>query len=86
MGKALLIVILVVLFLFAFYDLIATPKHQVKHLSKPLWFVLLLITPIGPLLWLFFGVSRARPAGGAARAHRPPSRGPDDDPDFLGRL
>ena len=41
MGKALLIVIGVVLLVYAIFDLLATPKEQVRALPKTVWFVLL---------------------------------------------
>lgn len=81
MGKALPIVIAMVLLVYAFFDLYSTPRQSVRHLPKWAWFLLVLVPVAGPLLWLFFG---------AAKQQRPPrSRpqrgglGPDDDPDFL---
>ena len=82
MGRVLLVFVVVVLVLFAFYDLIATPKEQIRFLPKPGWFVVILFPVVGPLLWLFFGAKRGgRPPG---RGPGPgPARGPDDDPDYL---
>lgn len=83
MGRVLLVFVVVVLLLFAFYDLIATPKQQVRFLPKPGWLVVILLPVIGPLLWLFFGAKRGGgrpPRGGPGRG---PARGPDDDPDYL---
>lgn len=83
MGKAFIIIVAVALFVYALFDVIATPKAGVKYLPKLLWIVVLLLIPIvGPLLWLIFGQSRNRPAGPPAK-RRPPVRGPDDDPDWL---
>jgi hypothetical protein len=90
MGKALLVVIVVVLFVYALFDLIATPSERTRYLPKPLWFVALLLVPIGPLVWLVVG--RVRPLPGAVRPKpkrpQPPPgpRGPDDDPDYLRNL
>jgi len=81
MGKALLIVVPLVLLVYAFFDLYATPRYNVQHLPKPVWFAVVLVPVAGPLLWLLIGSSRSA---------QPPSRsgghdivGPDDDPDFL---
>lgn len=82
MGKALPIVVALVLLVYAFFDLYSTPRQNIKHLPKWAWFLLVLVPIAGPLLWLFFG---------ATKQQRPPNRGPnrggalgpDDDPDFL---
>jgi hypothetical protein len=90
MGKALLIVIVVVLFVYAVFDLIATPSERVRYLPKALWFVVLLAPVLGPVLWLVLGRTRALPTLPQAkpRRPRPPQgpRGPDDDPDYLRNL
>jgi hypothetical protein len=87
MGKALLALIGIVLFVYALFDLIATPGDRVRLLPKFLWFVLLLFVPVGPILWLVFGHLRdagPSPRSGQTRP-RPPRGplGPDDDPDYL---
>jgi len=85
MGKALVIVVIVVLLVYAFFDLLATPSDRTRYLPKWLWFALVLIPVVGPLLWMLFGQRRDRPKppppprGGGW----PPAKGPDDDPDFL---
>ena len=81
MGKVLPIVVALVLLIYAFFDIIATPAAQIRHLPKPLWIAVVLVPLLGPVLWLVFGTTRRGPA-------TPPSRGrgvqgPDDDPDFL---
>ena len=89
MGKAFLVVIVLALFVYAVFDLIATPSPRVRYLPKPLWFVVLLFAPIGPLLWLYFGrMRKASPGAGGPAKPRPPAgpRGPDDDPDYLRNL
>jgi phospholipase D-like protein len=90
MGKALLVVIVVVLFVYALFDLIATPSKRTRYLPKPLWFVVLLLVPIGPLVWLGVGRVRRLPGGGRPKPTRtqppPGPRGPDDDPDYLRNL
>lgn len=90
MGKALLVVIGIGLFVYAVFDLIATPSARTRFLPKPLWFPVLLFAPIGPLLWLYFGRMRAAspptPPNTGGWAPPPGPRGPDDDPDYLGNL
>ncbi|WP_293782117.1 PLD nuclease N-terminal domain-containing protein [uncultured Aeromicrobium sp.] len=83
MGKALLIVVWVVLVVYALFDIIATPKERVRHLPKLAWIALILLVPYaGSLLWIFFGQVRQRPSG-PRNTWRPGPRGPDDDPDYL---
>jgi hypothetical protein len=81
MGKALLIVVPLVLLVYAFFDLYATPRHNVQHLPKPVWFVVVLVPVAGPLLWLLIGSSRSSKP--PTRSSGPDIVGPDDDPDFL---
>jgi hypothetical protein len=90
MGKALLIVIVVVLFVYTLFDLIATPSERTRYLPKPLWFVVLVVPVVGPLAWLGIGRVRQLPGGGRPKPKRPQPRpgprGPDDDPDYLRNL
>ncbi|RYJ04766.1 MAG: hypothetical protein EON52_15080 [Actinomycetales bacterium] len=82
MGKALLLVFAVVLLVYAFFDLVATPASRVKVLPKPLWFLVVVLVPfVGPLLWVAAGQQRHRPGPGGRP--NPRSQGPDDDPDYL---
>ena len=82
MGKALPIIVALVLLVYAFFDLYSTPRQNVKHLPKWAWYLLVLVPIAGPLLWLFFGATKQqRPP--PPRPHRPGALGPDDDPDFL---
>lgn len=87
MGKALLIVVGIVLLVYAVFDLVATPRSQVQLLPKIVWFVVLLVPFGGALLWLSVGRGKAAPpprAGGTGGwTPPPPPRGPDDDPDYL---
>jgi hypothetical protein len=87
MGKVLLALIGIVLFIYALFDLIATPGDRVRLLPKLLWFVLLLLVPVGPVLWLVLGHIRdtGPSTRGGQQKPRPPRgpRGPDDDPDYL---
>jgi hypothetical protein len=86
MGKFVFIIIGVALFVYALFDLIATPRARVRYIPKPVWFVVILVAGIGPLLWLLLGRERSLPGGGRGKPPRPPKpgpRGPDDDPDYL---
>jgi hypothetical protein len=86
MGKFVLIVIGVALFVYALFDLAATPRDSVRYIPKPLWFLVIIAPAVGPLLWLLVGREHAAPGGGRAQPPRPPKpgpRGPDDDPDYL---
>ncbi len=89
MGKALIILIAITLLVYAIFDLIATPKDRVRFLPKPVWFLIVLLAPVGPLIWLFFGRLRPttppKPSSGGWTPPPPPPgpKGPDDDPDYL---
>jgi 8-oxo-dGTP pyrophosphatase MutT (NUDIX family) len=91
MGKALIVIVVVVLLVYAFFDLVATPSTRVKYLPKLVWFAVVVLVPVvGPLLWVLLGQRRdrpqpPRPPGGEYGwpGGRPPAKGPDDDPDFL---
>ena len=86
MGKAVLVTLGIVLFVYAVFDLIATPKARARVLPKVLWFVILLVPVAGPLLWIFWGhVKDAPPKSKGTGGWTPPPgpRGPDDDPDYL---
>ncbi len=90
MGKALLIMVAVVLLVYAFFDLVAAPRDRVKVLPKALWFPVVVLIPfVGPLLWIATGLGGKaeppKPPGGSYGwpGGRPPAKGPDDDPDYL---
>lgn len=85
MGKAVLAIIVVVLAVYSLFDVIATPKTQVRTLPRLVWVIVVLVPLLGPALWLTVGKSRNRPTG-PPRTSRRPLRGPDDDPDFLRSL
>lgn len=82
MGKAIPVIIVIALAVYALFDVIATPRDQVRYLPKALWAVVALVPLLGVALWLVFGKTRTKPAG-PPRPQRPIARGPDDDPDFL---
>jgi hypothetical protein len=86
MGKLLVPLVLgIVLLVYAVFDLRATPAHQVRYAPKALWYLVVLVPFVGPLLWIFLGQRRDNP-----HPPTPPGRswgrGPDDDPDFLRNL
>lgn len=84
MGKAILLVVGVVLFVYAVFDLVATPAAQARTLPKALWFVVLLVPVAGPVLWLSWGhLKAAGPPRSSGPTPPPRPRGPDDDPDYL---
>lgn len=82
MGKALLVVIVVVLIVYSIFDVVAAPRQQIRWLPRALWLLVVLIPVLGAVLWLVFGKGPERPVG-PPRQSKPPVRGPDDDPDFL---
>ncbi len=86
MGKFLLAAVAITLLVYSLFDLVATPREQVRGLPKALWFVAILVPVVGPFAWLLLGHQRTwRPPPGGRPAPRPPFRpkGPDDDPDYL---
>lgn len=86
MGKAVVVVLGIVLFVYALYDLIATPAAQAKVLPKVVWFLVILVPVGGPLLWIYWGHATDAPPKPRDTGGRPPPpgpRGPDDDPDYL---
>lgn len=83
MGRAILVVLMVVLLVYALFDLRSTPTARVQHLPKVVWALVILLPLVGPLLWLVVG-QRAPKSPGGGRSFRPPRpKGPDDDPDYL---
>ncbi|SDY58974.1 PLDc N-terminal domain-containing protein [Herbiconiux ginsengi] len=76
-----LVIIVVAFTVYALVDCLMLPKTRVKALPRVAWFfIILLFTPIGGILWLLIGRGR-RATTSAVRAI-----GPDDDPDFLGTM
>lgn len=85
MGKALITGVGIVLFVYALFDLIATPAREVRFLPKVAWFVVILVPAAGPLLWIFGGAKATGqpPSTPPTTWRRPQAKGPDDDPDYL---
>ncbi|MCW2771133.1 MAG: hypothetical protein JWR27_2566 [Aeromicrobium sp.] len=86
MGKAVVVVLGIVLFVYAVFDLLATPAAQVKVLPKIAWFVVVLVPVGGPLLWIYWGHAKdapPKPRKPGGPTPPPGPLGPDDDPDYL---
>ena len=66
MGKFVLAVAILALYIYAMLDLVRAPSAEVRLLPKWLWAVVVLfIFLIGPLMWLALGRPRAEyPPGG----------------------
>lgn len=81
MSRALPLIVLIALTVFAVIDAILTPRDQ---LPGKVWWVLgiVLLPVVGPLAWLTVGRRARRGTGGTGGTPRPPVA-PDDDPDFL---
>lgn len=95
MLRVLLFLAVIALTIYAFVDCIGSKGEEIRHLSKPVWLLLIVLAwVIGPLAWLIVGRERALPwrAGGpgAGGGRRGGGRGrwvaPDDNPDFLRSL
>ena len=80
-GKALLVIAVILLTIYAFFDVLATPRGTARRMSRVIWAFVVFVPVLGPVLWLALGRPRKR----ATPNRRParPVRGPDDDPDFL---
>jgi len=82
MGKALPVVVAVVLAIYCLVQVVQSRPETVRSLPKWLWALVVLAIPVlGPVAWLVVG----RPRDGRRRPPRRPARpvAPDDDPDFL---
>ena len=69
-------------------DCVQTDEDRVKGLPKIVWvFVILLFPLAGGIAWWLAGRAAGMPRPLPRREDRPRGPlGPDDDPDFLGRL
>jgi len=81
MGRALPVILLVALTVFAVVDAVLTPREQLPN--KGWWVLGIMLLPIiGPVAWLTVGRRARRQSGGSGGTPKPPVA-PDDDPDFL---
>jgi len=86
--RVLPILIIVAMTIFTLVTVVQSPREQVRHLPRWLWFVVVLTLPIiGLATWWLTGRPLNQPsadAGPVSRPIRPVA--PDDDPDFLRSL
>jgi hypothetical protein len=76
------IVAAVTFIVFSIVDCVTLPRQRIRSLNKAGWVVVLLVLPlIGAALWFVLGRAPASPRTLDSRY-----RGPDDDPDFVGRV
>jgi hypothetical protein len=81
--RAIGVLLVLGLTVYALVDCVRTDSEQIKGLPKVVWVLLIvLVTPVGPIVWLVAGRDRGRRPPPVRR--RPTA--PDDDPEFLRRL
>ncbi|MFC7329292.1 PLD nuclease N-terminal domain-containing protein [Marinactinospora rubrisoli] len=57
---ALITLVSIVLWVYAFFDALTSPAEEVRNLPKILWLIIIVVFMlVGPLLWLFLGRPRA---------------------------
>lgn len=86
MARLYIIIVLIVLAftIYAFVDCLVTSNSRIRTLPKAVWaIVVLIVAPIGGILW--FALGKERLAGAGSRPGRVVTA-PDDDPAFLRRL
>jgi Phospholipase_D-nuclease N-terminal len=67
--------------IFSFIDVILTQRSRVRGVPKIVWlFVVVIISPIGGILWFALGKAPIDRSGPSRMIH------PDDDPDFLATI
>ena len=83
------------LWIFCIIDVITTPEDRCRNLPKVVWvLIVLLLTFVGSIVWLFAGRPWDAKAPGSNRApvarrpadRRPVATNPDDDEEFLAGL
>lgn len=78
MTRAILItaVVLIALDVYAIADVVMTPRERFRSLNRIAWVaIIILVTPIGAILWLTLGKAHRNRQGDVFLA-------PDDDPNF----
>ncbi len=92
MTRTLPLLLLITFLVYCLVDCFRTPEERVKNLPKVIWVLIILIIPVvGGVVWLVAGKARgprgtrgpSRGGGGFGRGPAGPSKGPDDDEDFL---
>jgi hypothetical protein len=81
---AVLTIVDIAFMIFAFVDVLLTQDWRVRGVPKIVWLVIvLLLSPIGGILWFFVGKEPVDSTSAAA-----PRRdvAPDDNPEFLARM
>lgn len=83
----------IALIVVALIDCLSSDEREIRALPKVVWvFIILLFSPIGPIVWFVAGrppattpaTGRWAPGGGFPESTRPRRPvAPDDDPDFL---
>lgn len=69
-------VVLIALDIYALADVLMTPRERFRSLNRIAWaFIVVLVTPIGAILWLTMGKAHRNRNGEVFLA-------PDDDPNF----
>ena len=89
MIRVLVPVLLLAFTIYCVVDAVQTDDDEVRGLPKPLWLVMILLFPlVGGTAWLIAGRPTSILETVLGRGQSPPRGpvGPDDDPDFLGRL
>ncbi|WP_378144910.1 PLD nuclease N-terminal domain-containing protein [Cnuibacter sp. UC19_7] len=77
-----LVIIVVAFTIYALVDSLMLERSRIRGLPRWAWvLIVLLLPPIGGVLWFLIGRGAKRGA-----APRPRVLGPDDDPDFLGTM
>jgi Phospholipase_D-nuclease N-terminal len=81
------------LMVIALIDCLSTDEYAVRNLPKVVWVLLILLfSPVGPIVWFVAGRPQAQPVGragawkpgkGFPEYERPRPLAPDDDPEFL---
>ena len=86
-GPGLLGLLVMALWLYCIFDVIATDDALVRNLPKVIWLLLVLLVPaVGSITWLALGRPRYAGWRPGDTTRRPPRRpggpGPEDDPEW----
>ena len=88
-GGGLVGLLLLALWIYCIFDVIATEEALVRNLPKVLWLILVILLPsVGAIAWLIMGrppKAGFRPGDTNYRSS-PRALGPEDSPEFLSEL